>query len=188
MAHADHAQRHERLVDVGAFLVPRPQASHLVEQRQRLLDHVAEHAQSAAVRRVPPRDLGGDGPRRQLQPVRVGVVPTVAGDLPGLSQRRADLPADRRDRVDQRDQLRHVVGVGPGQDRRERDAAGVDRQVVLAARLAAVRGVRPGLGPPKTARTEAESTTTRLKSISSAHAACPAATRAASATPSATGC
>jgi hypothetical protein len=50
------------------------------------------------------------------------------------------------------------VGVGPRERRRQRSTLGVRDHMVLAARFAAVRGVWPRLGPPKTARTDPLST------------------------------
>jgi hypothetical protein len=49
-------------VDVVAAVEPRPQPPELVEQGQRLLDHVAEDPQSAALGRVTAGDGRGVAP------------------------------------------------------------------------------------------------------------------------------
>jgi hypothetical protein len=54
------AEAHERLVDVVPAVEPRPQSVELVEQGERLLDHVAEDPQPAAMRRVATGDGRGD--------------------------------------------------------------------------------------------------------------------------------
>src|SRR5688572_9699633 len=166
---ADHraAHLHERLVDVGTLVEPRPQPAELVQQRDRLLHHVAEDPQPAAVRLAAAGQARGDPAARQRHPVRVRIVRPVAHDLLGLLQRGTDLAPDRRDGVHQRDQLRHIVAIGGRQNARQRRSLGVDGQVVLAPVLAAVHGAGARFFPPCTARTDAESTTTRQKSIAS---------------------
>jgi FixJ family two-component response regulator len=54
------------------------------------------------------------------------------------------LAPDACNGLDQRVELRNVVTVCAGQDDRERDALRVDDEVVLAAGLAPVRGIRAG--------------------------------------------
>jgi len=130
-AHHRAAESHERFVDVVAFVETRPQATELVEQGQGLLHDVAEDAQAAAVRRVASRDQGGDGATRQLHSMRIGIVAPVAHHFLGLAQRRADLAADRWNRVDQRDQLRDVVAIGCREDRGQRNPAGIDDDVMF---------------------------------------------------------
>lgn len=56
--------------------------------------------------------------------------------------------AHRRDGVECGGQLRAVVGIRPCQDDTERCAAGIDDEVALRARLAAVCRVRAGRRPP----------------------------------------
>ena len=65
---ADHRtrERHERLVHFVVAVVADPQALELVHQCKALLDVPAVYSKPAAVRRVAPRNLSSDGPRRQL--------------------------------------------------------------------------------------------------------------------------
>src|SRR5208282_6356853 len=162
------AERKERLVDVVAFVESRSQPTELVQQCEGLLNHVSKDAQAAPVFRVAASDGCGDAAGRQLHPVRIGIVSPVGHHFLRLAQRRADLAADGRDRIDQRDQLGHVVTVGSGEDCGKRDAAGIDGEVVFRAVFPAVHGARSRFFPPCTARIDAESTITREKSICSA--------------------
>src|SRR5258708_22032393 len=76
--------------------------------------------------------------------------------------------ADWRNRLDQGQQLRNVVSVRTGHRGRQRNAARVGNQMMLAARFPAIRGIWPCFFPPCTARTEEESTIARDQSIWSA--------------------
>ena len=77
-AHYDASQCHERLVNRVVAVVTNAQALELVHECQRLLDKPAVHAKAAAVRGVPPGDLGGDCTARELHAVTIAVVPAVA--------------------------------------------------------------------------------------------------------------
>ena len=57
-------------------------------------------------------------------------------------------PPNRLDGGDDLDEHRAVVDVRSGGSRRERDAVGVDHNMALRARFAAIRRVRAGVGPP----------------------------------------
>ena len=74
-------------------------------------------------------------------------------------------PDDRGNGVDQREQLRRVVGVGRGEADRQRDAVPVDDEVVLRSELTAVDRVRSRLLTPLFARTLTLSTLDRDQSI-----------------------
>jgi len=167
-ANQDAANRQKRLVDVGSALVPHPQPPELAQPRQRPFHHPPVDAQPAPVRRIPFRNHRLDAPRAKLASMRLAGIPPVAlsriRPLPGTS----DLAPHRRNRVHQRQQLRHVVGVRSSQNRGERDALGVRDEMVFAARFRTIRGIGTRFRPPKTARSEALSATARDQSIPSA--------------------
>jgi hypothetical protein len=162
------AQAHEGLVDVVSFVEAGAEPAELVQQGDRLLDDATLFTKAAAVGGPPAGDERLDAAVTQPHAVRVGIITTVGDELPGRVQRGADLATDGWDGVDQRDQLCDVVVIGGGQQADDRDAAGVDQQVVLGSRLAAVGGIGPRFFPPCTARTDDESAMTREKSIRSA--------------------
>src|SRR5207237_485572 len=136
------AEAHECLVDVIALVEAGAQATELVEQSDRLLDHVAEDSQSAAVRFAASCDRGGDAAAGKNHASVVVVVSAIAHNLLRLAQRSADLALDRWDGVDQRNQLRHVVTVGRRERGRQRNSARIDGQVVLGPVLPAIHGAR----------------------------------------------
>ena len=72
---------------------------------------------------------------------------------------------DRRDGVDEREQLRCVVRVGSSKPNGQRDAVAVDGEMVLRSGLAAVDGIRADLLAPLLPRTLTESTLEWLQSM-----------------------
>src|ERR1700733_7461219 len=161
------ANGHERLMDVGAFVETRPQSAELMEQCQRLFHNVTKDAQAAAVRRSPPRDGRADITTRQLHSVGIGVVTPIRHHFLRLAQRRAWLAGDGWDRIDQRNQLRHVVAVGSSENGGKRHAARINNDVVFRPVFPAIHGAGSRFFPPCTARTDDESTITCDKSIRS---------------------
>src|SRR5215216_2194710 len=71
---------------------------------------------------------------------------------------------DRRDRVDQREQLRRIVGVSGREPNRQRDAVAIHDEVVLRSSFAPVNGVTAGAFAPLLARTLNESALARDQS------------------------
>src|SRR5277367_2688426 len=101
------AESHETLVDVVTLIEPRAEPSELVQQSDRLLYHVPKNAQAAAVSFAPTGDGRGDVASRQFHAERVGVVGAISHHFLRLAQRRAGFARNRRDRIDQWNQLRH---------------------------------------------------------------------------------
>ncbi len=127
---------------------------------------------------VPAQPLGGvdptsgearrDSPGTEGSPQGRGIVGLVAVQLPWALARPPRLPSgsdNRRDGINQREQLRGVVGVGRRQTDSERDAVAIGDEVVLGAEFAPVRWVRPGRFAPLFARTLRLSRLARLQSM-----------------------
>lgn len=114
------------------------QALEVVQERESLLDDVAERAQVLDVRGALTGDHRQDAPPAQLTPVGVAVVALVAQKRVGPPARTARLPGNERDAVDQGEGLGDVVDVGRGGDDLARGTFPVADQVVFTARLAAV--------------------------------------------------
>jgi hypothetical protein len=74
------------------------------------------------------------------------VIAAVGVQTPGEAQWLAALAADRRDGLDQRDELGDVVAVAAGGACRERDGVRPDDQVVLAAVPTLPRSQELGFG------------------------------------------
>ena len=124
------------MVDVGAAFPAFGQASELVEQGEGLF-HDPPH-RLVVVSGAAPADQRPDSTLAEQAAVFVVVVAAVSNDHVRLATRVTSAATDRRDRVQQRNQLGHVVAVAAGQYHRERDAAAVADQVVLGAGLAPV--------------------------------------------------
>lgn len=167
---ADHraAETEESLVDVVTPFVTDAQSSELVKPAEGTFNHPAYTAQTAAVLRVAFRDYRFDPTRPQQHAVQVRVVGSIGIQTIRLATRMTDLSPDRWYRVHQRQQLRHVVPVGPGEPNGKRNALRIRDEVVFRPFLAAIRRVGAGFFAPPTARTEPLSTTARDQSIWSA--------------------
>jgi len=99
--------------------------------------------------------------------VLVVVIATVGEEPVGFLAWPSDLSGDRPavKVFDQRQQLGDVVAMPTGEADRQRDATGVDEQMVLGARASAVNRGWPGQEPPKRARIWLASTAARDQSI-----------------------
>ena len=151
-------------MDVIEAFVAHGEAAIAVEPRQRALDDPAGAPQAAAVADVAAREQRLNPARLEFGPVPLGVVAAIALDQGGSPRRPSRATADRRHRIDQGQQDVDVRAVRRGQLRDERDAARFREEVVLAARLAAIGWVRSSFFPPRSARTDALSTTARARS------------------------
>lgn len=116
---------------LDAFVITQPQAAELMQQRERLLHHVTQHAQPAAMLAAASGQPRLDLQQPQRCAVRIGVVAAVAEHHGRSGSWAARLAANWADLLDQRQQLRDVVAVGLGDDPRQRRAIAIDRDVVL---------------------------------------------------------
>src|SRR3972149_2977901 len=167
MADHDATQREEGLMDIGAAFVADAQAAELVQPRDGALDHPAEDAKVTILVGAALGQPGLDAADAQVHDVARPGVRLVGHHRPGTEQRSAHLALDLGDRVDQRDEEPAVGAVRARDHARERHALGVGREMMLAARLASIRGVRSRFSPAPTARTVPESAVTIDRSISS---------------------
>jgi hypothetical protein len=166
-ADQDAPQRKECFVDIWSSFKTNPQTAELVKPTVRAFDNPSKHAQAAAVLGVAFGEHRSNATPPQPRAMGFGIVRPIALNTFGTPP----LPtsaANIRNRIHQRDQLRYVVSISSRQRRRQWDAVGIGEHVMLRARFAAIRGIRASLRPPKTARTDVLSTTTRDQSICSA--------------------
>jgi hypothetical protein len=148
-------------VDVGAAVVADEQSFELVQPGEGAFDDPAVAAESGPVLLVAARDLDADPAGAQLGSPVAGVVGAVREQPVGLATGRAGEAADRRHPVEQTDQLGRVVAVAAGQRPGERDAAGIDQQVMLRPVSGSVNRARARFGAPFFACTWLESATAR---------------------------
>ena len=149
---------------VTAFIT-NSQSTKLVQPRKCSLDHPAENPQPAAVFRSA---FGQKGIYTQLtQCISMGltVIGSIALNTIRSLTRTAHLTCDRRNRLNQRQKLSDIMAVGSGNFHCERDTIGIGDNVMFRPQFPSIRCIRARFRPPKTARTEAESTIAREKSI-----------------------
>jgi len=135
-------------VDVGAAFVADEESFELVEVGEGALDDPAHPAEPAAMLGLATRDHRLDALLADEPAVLVVVVAAVCDDGVGAFARPSNAAVNRRDAVEQRDQLGDVVAVAARDSPGERDPAGVDEDVVLRAFAAAVDRARARFGAP----------------------------------------
>ncbi|GAA2450054.1 hypothetical protein GCM10010421_48050 [Streptomyces glaucus] len=132
------------MVDVVADLPADAQAPEPVWQRDGALHDPAVDSETGAVFGAASGDDRGDPEPADLVAVDAVVIAAVGADPAGAAQGPAAPAADRRNGLDQRDQLGDVVAASTGQGHRQRDAVRPDNHGVLAAGLAPVHRGTPG--------------------------------------------
>jgi hypothetical protein len=150
-------------VEVGPTLSPGPESHVGVQPGGAALHYPAVPAQPGAVSDSAAVDARTDPAGAQQPPVLGVVRATVREQCPRLAAGPTTQPADRRNRVDQGQQLGDVVAVAASEADLQRAAVGVDDQVVLGTWPAAIDGVAPDVVPPLRARTCEPSTARRSR-------------------------
>jgi hypothetical protein len=135
-------------VDLVAAVVADEQPLEVVQPSEGALDDPAGAAQAGAVLGLAAGDLGFDPAPPELAAVSVVVVAAVGEQERGSPSRPADLAANGRDALDQRDQLGHVVAVAARDRPGERDPRRVDQEVVLGAVSGSINRARARRGAP----------------------------------------
>ena len=151
-------------MNAGSPLVAHRQTAEAVEPGHGAFHDPPRATQAAAVRRAAPRELRLDAAAVEGVAVGLRIVRAVALDQARLATRTTGTSAQRRDGVDQRQQLRDVVPVGRGQRRDERNPVRVGENMMRRPGLAAIGRVRSRFFPPRSARSEELSTTARARS------------------------
>jgi hypothetical protein len=152
-------------VNVRSALEANAKTTETMEPGMSPFDDPTEFAEAAAVFGAAPGDDRSDAPLAKSAAMRVGVVAAVGVDDLGLAKRSAAHASNRRDGVDQRQQLRDIVAIRAGQDDADRNAVRVYEDVVFGSWSCAIGGVWPSFWPAPKARTDDESTAAYEKSI-----------------------
>ena len=155
----------ESLRDIGPALVTDGQASEAVEPCVGSLDHPAMATELLAGLDPASGDARYNPAGAALLATSTGVVGLVGMKLVGTAAW-APVPAvaHRQDRIEGRGHQHAVVAVGPREGEAEGCASGIDDEMALGARLAAIRRVRAGRRAPFLAGTDALSRLARLQS------------------------
>src|SRR5215212_8230740 len=156
-------------MDVVAPLVAHLQPPVAVHPRQCSFHNPPVSPQLLAGFDAPPGDTWGYAPLPECFAASREVVSLVGMQLlRALARSATRRLADRRDSIHSLFQDLRVVDVGRRVDHRERDAAAVDHNMALRARLSLIRRIRSGSLAPPGAATLAESKDARSHSIWSA--------------------
>jgi len=139
--------------------------SKLMQPSKCSLDHPAEYTKAAAIFRPTFCQNRIYTQLTQCVSMRLTVIGSIALNTIRSLTRTTHLTCDRRNRFDQRQKLSYVVAVGSSNFHCERDAVSIGDNVMFRPQFPSIRCIRARFCPPKTARTEAESTIAREKSI-----------------------
>ncbi|GAA4887383.1 hypothetical protein GCM10023237_00610 [Streptomyces coeruleoprunus] len=101
-------------MEIGASLVPGTESFELVQPGEGSFDHPGHPAQSGAVGDAASGDHGFDAALPEQAAVLVEVVAPVGVQMPGLAAGTSPKTPDRRDGVQQRQELGDVVPVATG--------------------------------------------------------------------------
>jgi hypothetical protein len=139
-----------------------------MEPGEGALDDPAVAAKAGTVLGLAASDHGFDAALTDESPVLVVVVAAVGDHALGAASRPSAHTTNRRDGVQQRDQLGDVVAVAARDREGERDPGRVDEEMLLGAGTASVHRARARFGAPFFACTWLESITARDHSSSPA--------------------
>lgn len=115
MADQRAGQLQQSEMEVGPAFPPSPESLVGVQPGEAALHHPAMPAQPGTMGDASTGDARSDPAGAQQPPVLVVVIATVREQFPGLAAGPTTQPADRRNRVDQGQQLGDVVAVAAGE-------------------------------------------------------------------------
>jgi len=148
--------------------IPYFQPPKLVQPGQRTFHHPAIYPQTAAMFGSPFGQYRADAYFTQGLAMWFGVITAIAVKTLEAISRTTRLSGNGRNSVDQRQQLRHIMTIGTAELYDYRQSIGISQQVMFRPQFPSIRRIGARFRPPDKARTDAESTTAREKSIWSA--------------------
>jgi hypothetical protein len=151
-------------MDIRSFLIANSQSAKLMKPTICAFHNPPINTQAAAMFGISFGEHRFDPATPQSLAMAFGIIRTITLSPFGTSSLSA-FATNFRNRIYQGNQLRHIMCIGSRQGRRHGDAVGIGKYVMLRAGFAAIRGIGARFRPPKTARTDVLSTTTRDQSI-----------------------
>jgi len=155
-------------MNIRTSLITNSQPTKLVQPGKATLNHPASFAQAATISSSPFSKQRFDTQKSQSNPMWLRVIATIAlNNLRSLS-RSPSFAFYWRNCFNKWKKLSNVMTISTGKFYCKGHSVSISYYMVLAAVFASIRGVWACFLPPKTARTDAESTIAREKSILSA--------------------
>ena len=151
-------------MDAWTAFIPQIEATKSMEPGQGSFDDPARASESAAVGTAAFRQLAGNPAPLEFVAMRLRVIPAVPLHDARLPQRPTRAAAQGRNAVDEWQQLGHIVSVRRRETRDDRNPVRVGKNMMFRPGLTAIGRVRSSFFPPRSARSEALSTTARAKS------------------------
>jgi hypothetical protein len=164
-------------MDIGAAFVADGQTAVAVHPGMGAFNHPAVPTKASAALDPTPGDPGHDAAGLALLAAASVIVAFVGMQLIWPLSRTAHPTPDRWDRIQRRCQHPAIMLVCGSDQEAKRRAASVGDEMTLRARLATIRGVRPGRRPPLFAATDTLSSEARRQSICPAACSCSSRTR-----------
>jgi hypothetical protein len=164
----DTPNSQKSIVDIITSFIADAETTVLVQPRKSTLNNPPVHPKTTSILCASLSQKGLNKLSTKLLAMRFAIVSSVPQNRSRTSNRPAYLACYRRNSLDQRQQLCNIVAVRSRQSHGQGNTVGIGHQMVFRPFFAAIRGVWARFRPPKIARTEAESTTAREKSIWSA--------------------
>jgi len=152
-------------MNIMTTFITNSQSAKLVHPGKCALDHPAKDSQSAAVFRSAFCQNRIYTQFTQCISMGLTVIGSITLNTIRSLTRTTHLTCDWRNRLNQRQKLSYIVAVSSCDFHCKRDAVGIGDNVMFRPQFPSIRCIRARFRPPKTARTEAESTTAREKSI-----------------------
>ena len=119
-------------MNIGATLKANAKTAKVVEPCVSTLNHPAKFAKATAMLGPALCDHRLDAAFAKVPAMWFGVVAAIDVNDFGLLKRPATYTANRRDRIDERQQLGDVITVRSGQDGTDGDALGIDEDVMFS--------------------------------------------------------
>ena len=152
-------------MNIITTFITNSQPTKLVQPGKCTLHHPAKYTKATAVFSSAPGQNRIYTQMTQCISMGLTIVGSITLNAIRSLARATHLTCDWRNRLNQRQKLSYIVAVSSCNFYRERDAVGIGDNVMFRPQFPSIRCIRARFRPPKTARTEAESTTAREKSI-----------------------
>jgi len=152
-------------MNIVTTFVTNSKPSKLMQPSKCSLNHPAEYTKTTAVFRPAFCQNRTYTQLTQRSSMSLTVIGSITLNTIRSLTRTTHLTCYRRDRLNQRQKLSYIVAVGSGNFHCERDAVSIGDNVMFRPQFPSIRCIWARFRPPKTARTEAESTIARENSI-----------------------